>query len=184
MGSNVTTSKERYAEHVENNASIYLAAVLENLTAEVLELAGNAARHNKKARITPRHIQLAVRKDEELNILFRGVIINEYGVIPKTKVALSSFDIINSIEKSLIAEGDEDTDFEMDENSFAEVDFIPDELILNFKDIKIFTPPTDMNEPLLAIDKTENIAARQSENKLFQAKRAMFNPVNDYQNEI
>ena len=49
---------------------------------EILELAGNAARDNKKTRIIPRHIQLAVRNDEELSKLLSGVTIASGGVLP------------------------------------------------------------------------------------------------------
>ncbi|GLJ25828.1 hypothetical protein SUGI_0494730 [Cryptomeria japonica] len=74
--------KGRYAKRVGTGAPVYLAAVMEYLAAEVLELAGNAARDNKKNRIIPRHVLLAVRNDEELGKLLSGVTIAHGGVLP------------------------------------------------------------------------------------------------------
>ena len=67
---------------------MYLAAVLEYLRAEILELADNVARDNKKTRIVPRYLQLVVRNDEELNKLLAGVTIPQRGVLPNIQAVL------------------------------------------------------------------------------------------------
>ena len=80
--------KGKYATRVGVGAGVYMGAVLEYLCAEILELAGNAARDNKKSRIIPRHVQLAVRNDEELNKLLGGVTIASGGVLPNIHTVL------------------------------------------------------------------------------------------------
>jgi len=74
--------KGNYAERMGPGGGVYIAAVIEYLCAEILELAGNAARDNKKARIIGRHITLAVKNDEELNVLLQAVTISQGGVVP------------------------------------------------------------------------------------------------------
>ena len=80
--------KGRYAQRVGMGAPVYLASVLEYLAAELLELAGNAAKDNKKSRIIPRHLLLAIRNDQELGKLLAGVTIAHGGVIPNINSVL------------------------------------------------------------------------------------------------
>lgn len=70
----------RYAEKCGPGAAVFLAAVLEYLTCEVLELAGECAHEKKKKTIMPRHIQLAIRSDDELTKVLAETTITEGGV--------------------------------------------------------------------------------------------------------
>ncbi|XP_025059331.1 core histone macro-H2A.2 isoform X4 [Alligator sinensis] len=80
--------KGTFKYRIGMGAPVYMAAVIEYLAAEILELAGNAARDNKKGRIAPRHILLAVANDEELNQLLKGVTIASGGVLPRIQPEL------------------------------------------------------------------------------------------------
>mmetsp|Transcript_10268 Transcript_10268/g.15536 ORF Transcript_10268/g.15536 Transcript_10268/m.15536 type:complete len:153 (+) Transcript_10268:112-570(+) len=77
-----------YGRRIGGGAPIYLASVLEYLTAELLELAGNAAKDNKKQRIIPRHIMLAIKNDDELRLLLSEVTIVQAGVMPNVRPEL------------------------------------------------------------------------------------------------
>ena len=77
-----------YGDRIGAGAPVYLAAVVEYLSAEARELAGNAARDNRESRITPRHIQLAIRTDEALNKRLGMATIPAGGVLPNIHQAL------------------------------------------------------------------------------------------------
>merc|ERR1712203_783001 len=72
----------RYCARVGAGAPVYVAAVMECLCAEVLELAGNAAKENRRQRDTPRFILLAVRNDDELSNFFANATVAQGGVLP------------------------------------------------------------------------------------------------------
>lgn len=75
--------KRRVASRVGVDSAVYLAAVMEYLTAEVLELSGNTSKDLKRKRITPRHMLLAVRNDEELdNLVGKSTVLTEGGKFP------------------------------------------------------------------------------------------------------
>ncbi|KAJ3072233.1 Histone H2AX [Podochytrium sp. JEL0797] len=76
--------KGNYAKRIGSTAPVYLASILEHLMTEMLQLAAKAARDNKKSRIVPRHLQLAIRNNEVLIKLLGNVTIAEGGVLPKT----------------------------------------------------------------------------------------------------
>ncbi|KAL7416004.1 histone H2A type 2-B-like protein [Mrakia frigida] len=74
--------KGRFAKVVRVDAGVWMTAVLEYLMAEVLELAGHACKDNKRTRVTPRHILLAIRNDPELDQLLQDVTFTEAGNNP------------------------------------------------------------------------------------------------------
>nr|7D69_C Chain C, Histone H2A [Giardia intestinalis]7D69_G Chain G, Histone H2A [Giardia intestinalis] len=75
----------RYAERISSDAPVYLAAVLENVVAEVFREACNHRDKKSQKRIVPNHILTALRKDKELATIFANVTIREGGVARSAK---------------------------------------------------------------------------------------------------
>ena len=74
--------KERdYAKRVSGLASVYLAAVLEYMMAEIIEISGKACKEMKKHRISPIHIHIAIKKDNEMKVLFNEIILPQTGYV-------------------------------------------------------------------------------------------------------
>ena len=74
----------RFADRIGGGAPVYLAAALQYICSEIIELSGNEAQKSKKQRIIPRHIMLAIRNDIELNkLLGHNADFSQSGVVPK-----------------------------------------------------------------------------------------------------
>ena len=85
---NTRIRRGRYAQRVSYGAGVFMAGVLEYLTMEILDLAGQACDANKRKQISPRHIFLAVRNDDELNKLTCATHIALGGVLPNIQSVL------------------------------------------------------------------------------------------------
>lgn len=64
-----------------DSSAVFFAAVCEYLVTEVLVNAGRTARENKRVRIIPRHIMMAVKLDPELSQVYRNAVFAG-GVVP------------------------------------------------------------------------------------------------------
>jgi histone H2A len=88
--------KGRYSKRVSTAAAVYMAATLEFLTAEMLELAASVvkkanekkSKSGKTKRITPRSITLGVRHDADMGSLLKDVVLAKGGVLPHVDKAL------------------------------------------------------------------------------------------------
>lgn len=69
-------------KRISDYSAVYLAAVLDYLIAEVIEISGNVTKDMNKKLIIPRHIKCGVGQDKELDELFQHVIISQGGVMP------------------------------------------------------------------------------------------------------
>jgi len=65
-------SKRHRCRRVQTRASVYMAAVMEFLAAEILEMSGNVARENGDQRIVSHDVQTAVSNDKEFTRLLSG----------------------------------------------------------------------------------------------------------------
>ena len=76
----------RYAERIGAGSPIFMSGVLEYLVFEILELAAAEAKRDKKQRINPNHIQLAIKNDDELARFFGNGEFCSTQYVPKVKL--------------------------------------------------------------------------------------------------
>ncbi|XP_044768316.1 histone H2A-Bbd type 1-like [Neomonachus schauinslandi] len=75
----------RYAQRLSSSTPVFLTGILEYLTANILELAGQEARNNHKMRITPEHVQRALGNNQYLSRLFENNTYSRVEAVPQPK---------------------------------------------------------------------------------------------------
>ncbi|XP_003422221.1 histone H2A-Bbd type 1 [Loxodonta africana] len=74
-----------YAQCLSLSTPIFLAGILEYVTANILELAGIEAYNHGRIRITPEHVERAVDSDPQLSLLFHADANDEVDKMPQSK---------------------------------------------------------------------------------------------------
>lgn len=77
-----------YAKRVSRRAALYMAGVLQYLVTEILEVAGTAMQDARKKTLTPRHLSLAIKSDEELDKVLGSSTVASGGIRPYIERAL------------------------------------------------------------------------------------------------
>uniref|UniRef100_A0A8C0WEF4 Histone H2A n=1 Tax=Castor canadensis TaxID=51338 RepID=A0A8C0WEF4_CASCN len=72
-----------YAQRLSSSTPVFLAAILEYLTANILELAGNEAHSQGRRRITPEHVETVVENNQHLHHLFQEDAKSSDGEVPE-----------------------------------------------------------------------------------------------------
>lgn len=72
----------RYSERMGWSAGCFMAGVLQYITEELCELAGDMAESRKRKTISPEHLNLAIRSDHELAKLMYMATIAQGGMLP------------------------------------------------------------------------------------------------------
>ncbi|PIC51741.1 hypothetical protein B9Z55_002131 [Caenorhabditis nigoni] len=79
-----------HGNRISSGASVYLAAVLQYLTSELVDMSVIESKKKNKKRITPRLITLAIKTDNDFNSLFKDITIAQGGVLPKPTKEIKS----------------------------------------------------------------------------------------------
>jgi len=112
--------KERVAPRTTVAAAVYLAATVEYLVAELVELSTIKAKEGKRRRIRPRDVMLACRADSELNEYTRNVVFAWSGNRPNIHPALISKGRIIEPPTVLVVEEEEEEEKKEEEEEKKE----------------------------------------------------------------
>nr|XP_056702966.1 histone H2A-beta, sperm-like [Euleptes europaea] len=79
-----------YAERIGSGSSVYMAAVLQYLTYDIVDIAGNIAANDHRRRIAPRHLHETISCDADLQQLLGGIILQQAKATSKKLPAATS----------------------------------------------------------------------------------------------